>query len=66
MTLRPLAFALILSIAGASLAGCGRLGDLERPAPLWGAAEKAKYEAEKKAAEEKAVADKAKKESGGS
>lgn len=27
-----------LSLAGLTLAACGKMGDLERPAPMWGAA----------------------------
>jgi hypothetical protein len=37
-------------VLSAGLAGCGKMGELEKPAPLWGAKEKAKYEAEKRAA----------------
>ena len=43
------ALAAVLLAAGA-LSGCGKQGALERPAPLWGAEAKAKYEAEHRAA----------------
>jgi predicted small lipoprotein YifL len=43
------ALAAVFVLSGA-LAGCGKMGELERPAPLWGAKEKAKYDAEKRAA----------------
>jgi len=43
---------LVLLTAGALLAAplgaCGKQGDLERPAPLWGAQAKAEYEAQKR------------------
>lgn len=35
-----------LAVAGL-LAGCGKQGDLERPAPLWGAEAQARYRAER-------------------
>jgi hypothetical protein len=46
---RPLIVALALA-APLGLGACGKLGDLEQPAPLFGEAAKAKYEAEKRAA----------------
>ncbi len=44
---------LILAAAAATvtLAGCGKQGPLERPAPMWGAAAKARYDAEKSSSE---------------
>lgn len=36
MSLRPFAFAALV-LAAASLGGCGKLGELERPGPLFGA-----------------------------
>jgi predicted small lipoprotein YifL len=48
MTPRPLIIALALTFA-AGLAGCGKTGDLERPAPLFGAQAKADYDAQKAA-----------------
>ncbi|WP_374575922.1 hypothetical protein [Phenylobacterium sp.] len=36
MTLRPIALAGLI-LAAASLGGCGKLGELERPGPLFGA-----------------------------
>ena len=32
-------------LAGTALGGCGKQGALERPAPLWGAKQKAEYDA---------------------
>ncbi|MFI4934908.1 MAG: hypothetical protein ACHP7N_09845 [Caulobacterales bacterium] len=32
----------------ASLSGCGKQGDLDRPGPMWGAKEKAAYEAQRR------------------
>jgi hypothetical protein len=46
MTPRPLIIALALACA-AGLAGCGKTGELERPAPLFGAQAKADYDAQK-------------------
>ena len=40
---------IIMAIAALALAGCGKVGTLERPAPMWGAQAKADYEAQKKA-----------------
>jgi hypothetical protein len=49
---------LLAGAAALALAGCGKVGTLERPAPMWGAEAKAKWEAEQKAAAEaKARAD---------
>lgn len=47
---RTLILALALATPAAGLAGCGKLGDLEQPAPLFGDAAKAKYEADRRAA----------------
>lgn len=44
-------------LGAALLGGCGKLGSLERPAPLYGERAKAEYQAEK-TAEAQAVADK--------
>lgn len=44
--------------AGLALAGCGRVGALEQPAPLYGAKAKADYQAKKAAAAEAAKASK--------
>lgn len=38
-----------------ALGGCGRVGALERPAPLFGERAKAEYRAEKEAAKEEAA-----------
>jgi hypothetical protein len=46
MTARPLIIA--LALAGVGLAGCGKTGLLEQPAPLFGAQAKADYAARKK------------------
>jgi len=35
-----------------SVAGCGKVGTLDRPAPMWGEEAKAKYAAQQKAAAE--------------
>ncbi|MDR3513281.1 MAG: hypothetical protein P4L73_16715 [Caulobacteraceae bacterium] len=48
MTVRPLVLALLLTSA-AALAGCGKTGDLEQPAPLYGAKAKADYQAKRDA-----------------
>ena len=56
MTLRPVMLTPML-LAGTTLASCGKQGDLERPAPLFGAQAKADYEA-RKAAEAQKKADK--------
>jgi hypothetical protein len=46
-----LAAASLAVLLAASLAGCGELGTLDRPAPLFGAQAKADYLAKKKAEE---------------
>src|SRR5580704_3278723 len=49
MIARPaLAAAFLASLA---LAGCGKLGDLEQPAPMFGAQAKADYAAQRRAAD---------------
>lgn len=48
MTRRPLMIAALLSAA--ALSACGKTGELEQPAPLFGANAKADYEAQQKAA----------------
>ena len=40
---------IVMAIATLALTGCGKVGALERPAPMWGAKAKADYEAQKKA-----------------
>ena len=50
MISRSLVIALALALPLVGAAGCGKLGDLEQPAPLFGEAAKAKYEAERRAA----------------
>ena len=44
-------------LAALALSGCGKVGELEQPAPLWGAKAKADYQA-RKAAEAAAKAEK--------
>ena len=44
MTYRPLFLAALIA-AGVVLAGCGKTGELEQPAPLYGAKAKADYDA---------------------
>ena len=65
MNARPLILGLAVSgalIASAGLAGCGKTGLLEQPAPMFGADAKANYEAQKQAdADSKARAAAAKK-----
>jgi hypothetical protein len=46
MTYRPLFLAALIG-AGAVLAGCGKTGELEQPAPLYGAQAKADYDAKR-------------------
>lgn len=50
--------ALAITLAGlalaASLAACGKQGDLDRPGPLWGPKSKADYAAQKRAQAEQA------------
>ena len=49
--------ALIVVLAGVlALGACGKVGELEQPAPLYGAKAKADYDARKQAAAEKAQA----------
>ncbi|MBS0410906.1 MAG: hypothetical protein JSR86_13400 [Proteobacteria bacterium] len=38
-----------LALAALTLSACGKVGELERPAPLWGDKAKADYEAQQKA-----------------
>ncbi|HEY3888443.1 MAG TPA: hypothetical protein VGL73_07710 [Caulobacteraceae bacterium] len=47
MIARPVYAAAFL--AGLALSGCGKLGDLEQPAPMFGAQAKADYEAQHRA-----------------
>ena len=47
---RTLAIALAVALAAGTLGGCGKQGDLERPAPMWGEKAKADYEAQQRAA----------------
>lgn len=47
MTVRPLIIALTLTVAAGGLSACGKTGELERPAPLFGAQAKADYEQQK-------------------
>ena len=47
MTIRPLIAALTLTLAAGGLSACGKTGELERPAPLFGAQAKADYEQQK-------------------
>ena len=42
---------ILIFAAGIGLSACGKLGDLERPAPLFGAQAKADYEQQQHAAE---------------
>jgi hypothetical protein len=44
------ALLLSLLLAAPAVTACGRVGDLERPGPLWGPDERAKAEADKRAA----------------
>jgi len=48
MTARPLI--LMMFLASSLLAGCGKMGDLDQPAPLFGAKAKADYDAQQRAA----------------
>jgi hypothetical protein len=52
---RPLIVALALAIPAVGLSACGKLGDLEQPAPMFGDAAKAKYEADRRAGAAKAA-----------
>lgn len=52
MTARPLTLTLAVGsvlIGGALLGGCGKTGNLEQPAPMFGQQAKAQYAADKKA-----------------
>ena len=51
MTARPPVTAALaaLVLAGVGLSGCGKTGELERPAPLFGEKAKADYDAQKRA-----------------
>jgi uncharacterized protein YceK len=42
--IRPI---VLVTFAGLLLAGCGKVGTLDQPAPLWGENAKAKYQAQK-------------------
>jgi hypothetical protein len=57
MTHRPLTIALLVSAlgVGVALSGCGKTGELQQPAPLFGAKAKADYDAEQKAKAEEAA-----------
>ncbi|MFI4973451.1 MAG: hypothetical protein ACHP84_02805 [Caulobacterales bacterium] len=44
--IRPVAIVLVGLVACAALSGCGKEGELDRPAPLWGEKAKAEYQAE--------------------
>ena len=61
--LRPTTLLILLAGAAVALSACGKVGELERPAPLWGAKAKADYAAQQKAAADaqakKAAADQA-------
>jgi predicted small lipoprotein YifL len=46
------AIAILIIAAALALAGCGKVGVLEQPAPLWGEKAKADYAAQQKAAAE--------------
>ena len=65
MSARPLFLTLALTglaLSGVSLAGCGKTGLLEQPAPLFGSEAKAQYAAQKQAeADQKARANAVKK-----
>lgn len=52
MTLRPLALLTLaaLAVSASALTACGKQAELERPAPMWDAAKKAAWEAERRAA----------------
>lgn len=47
----------LFGTAALALAACGKQGDLERPAPLYGTEAKARYQAEKAAAAEARAAE---------
>jgi hypothetical protein len=46
MTIRPLVLALLLA-STAAVAGCGKTGSLDRPAPLFGSKARADYDAKR-------------------
>jgi predicted small lipoprotein YifL len=46
--IRPFIAISAIALLAAPLGACGKQGDLERPAPLWGARAKAEYEAQKR------------------
>lgn len=46
---RPATLLILLAGAAVALSACGKVGELERPAPLWGAKAKADYAAHQKA-----------------
>jgi predicted small lipoprotein YifL len=46
--IRPLILLATASALAIGLGACGKQGDLERPAPMWGAAAKAEYEAQRR------------------
>jgi hypothetical protein len=53
MTARPPIIAVLLTgslLVGASLSGCGKMGNLDQPAPLYGAKAKADYDQKQRAA----------------
>lgn len=53
----PASVSMVAALVGAGLvlSGCGKVGELDRPAPLWGAKAKADYEAQQKAAADAAA-----------
>lgn len=55
MSRRPLTALTVLVLSGLALAGCGKQGSLQRPAPLFGAKAKAQYEAEQTLAAQRAA-----------
>jgi hypothetical protein len=50
--MRPFAILLLSGAAALALSACGKQGDLEQPAPLWGAKAKAEYEARQRSAQQ--------------
>ena len=58
----PRPYLLVLFAAALALSACGKRGTLERPPPMWGEAEKAKYEAEQAAEKAKQATDADKKD----
>jgi hypothetical protein len=50
MSRRPPLSVVILAGAALALSACGKVGELDRPAPLWGEKAKADYAAQQKAA----------------